>query len=203
MSAPIALYARVSTAGQHPAVQLRQLRRYAKDRGAEAREFIDHGVSGARDSRPALDAMLQAARRREVSAVVVVKLDRLARSVRHLCNLAAEFEALGVGLVVLDMAADTSTPMGRLLFTMLAGVAEFERELIRERVRSGIAAARSRGKRLGRPRTTVDAARIAALRAQGLAWRAIADELGIGKGTVQRAFQDRPKNPLAPGLASA
>ena len=191
MSAPIALYARVSTAGQHPAVQLRQLHRYAKDRGVEAREFVDHGVSGARDSRPALDAMLQAARRREVSAVVVVKLDRLARSVRHLCNLAAEFEALGVGLVVLDMAADTSTPMGRLLFTMLAGVAEFERELICERTRAGMEHARRQGKQIGRPRVmgAKEVARARRMREAGRSLRHIGEMLGCSHATVLKSLR--------------
>ena len=94
-------------------------------------EYVDHGVSGAKDSRPALDEMLEAVRLRRVGAVVVTKLDRLARSVRHLITLAAELEALGVDLVVLDQAIDTGTPAGRLMFHVLGSIAEFERDLIR------------------------------------------------------------------------
>ena len=191
MAKPIALYARVSTKDQKPASQLRQLRRYARDRDCETLEFVDRGVSGAKDSRPALDDLLDAARRREVRAVVCTKLDRLARSTRHLCNLAAEFEALGVDLVILDMAADTSTPMGRLLFTVLAGVAEFERELIRERTKAGMEVARSNGKRIGRPPKLGkrEIARAHRMRQAGRTLRHIAGVLGVSHGTVLSALK--------------
>lgn len=116
-------------------------------------------------------------------------------------NALAEFQALGVDFISLHEGVDTSTPNGRLIFGIFGSIAEFERELIRDRVRSGIAAAKARGKRLGRPRATVDAARIAALRAQGCSWRAIADEMDVGVGTIRRAFQGRAKNPSA--LAAA
>ena len=188
---PIALYARVSTAEQTVAAQLLQLRQYAEGRGAEAVEFVDAGVSGIKASRPALDEMMAAARRREVGAVVVTKLDRLARSTRHLCNLAAEFEALGVDLVILDLAADTSTPMGRLLFTMLAGVAEFERELIRDRVISGMRAAKAQGKRIGRP-AAMDKEKVARarrMRSAGQSWRAIGRVLEVSHATVIAALR--------------
>ena len=146
----VALYARVSTQDQNLEAQAHALRTYAEARGLQAQEFHDQGQSGAKDRRPALDALLQAVRRREVDGVVVCKLDRLARSVRHLTALAAEFEALGVHLVVLDQAIDTSTPSGRLLFHVLGSVAEFERDLILERTHAGLAAARRRGIVVGR-----------------------------------------------------
>jgi DNA invertase Pin-like site-specific DNA recombinase len=114
----------VSTKEQHPEAQLHPLRDYAKARGFEVvDEFIDHGISGAKDSRPALDAMLAAARRRDVDVIVIAKLDRLARSVRHLVGMASEFEALGVDLVVRDQAIDTSTSTGKLTFHVLAALA--------------------------------------------------------------------------------
>ena len=147
-----ALYARVSTTDQNPDVQLHRLKEYAAARGLEAVEFIDHGVSGRRDRRPALDRLLVAARRREIDAVAVVKLDRLARSVRHLTTLSAELEALGVDLNVPGQAIDTSTPTGRLLFNVLGSIAEFERDLIRDRVVAGMKAAQRRGAAIGRPR---------------------------------------------------
>jgi DNA invertase Pin-like site-specific DNA recombinase len=128
-----ALYARVSTADQQPENQLGPLRECARARGWEAREFIDHGVSGTREKRPALDAMMAAARARKIDAVVCVRLDRLARSTKHLLSMAAEWETIGVDLVVTEQSVDTSTPTGRLLFTVLGAIAAFEHDLIRER----------------------------------------------------------------------
>ena len=200
-----AIYARVSTRnGQSPQMQLEELRAYCTRRGWEiAGEFVDNGISGARECRPALDRLLADCRKRLVDAVIVYRYDRFARSLRQLVNALEEFRTLGIDFISLHEGVDTSTPNGRLVFGIFASIAEFERELIRERVRSGIAAAKAKGKRLGRPRAAVDVSRIATLRAQGRSWRVIADELGIGKGTVQRAFQERPKNPPASGPASA
>ncbi len=190
MPARVALYARVSTTDQHPEVQLGALRQYALDRGlAITEEYVDHGVSGAKDRRPALERLLADARRRRFDAVACVKLDRLARSVRHLTTMAGELEALGVDLVVLDQAIDTSTPSGRLLFNVLGSIAEFERDLIRERTAAGLAAARRRGKRLGRPRALAsrDARnRARRLRRSGKSIREIARVLGVGRSTVAR-----------------
>ena len=187
----IALYARVSTHDQRPEVQLHALRRYAEDRGAEAVEYVDRGVSGAAAARPALDEMLRDVRRRGVSAVVVVKLDRLARSVSHLVKLAEELEATGVGLVVLDQGVDTDTPTGKLLFHVLGALAEFERELIRERVVAGLSAAKRRGQKLGRPERAdkPTRARILRLRKAGRSLREIAEVVGIPKSTVARVVK--------------
>ncbi len=186
----LALYARVSTRGQRATPQLEPLREYAARRGAKTAEFVDRGVSGAKDRRPALDRLMEAVRGREVDAVACVKLDRLARSVRHLTELAAEFEACGVALVVLDQSIDTGTPAGRFLFHTLSAVAELERDLIRERVVAGLKAARRRGQRLGRPRVLEarDVARAQRLKASGHTVRAIAAKLGVGSSTVQRVL---------------
>jgi DNA invertase Pin-like site-specific DNA recombinase len=186
-----ALYARVSTADQHPEAQLAPLREYAARRGLEAVEFVDHGVSGAKAKRPALGAMLVAARRREVDVVVCQKLDRLARSSRHLANLAADLEAWGVDLVVFDQDLDSSTPSGKLLFTVLGAIAEFERDLVRERTKAGLVAAARRGRYPGRPRA-LDArglTRARRLAAQGQPVREIADVLGCSKSAVHRALR--------------
>jgi len=142
---------RVSTGEQKPDNQLEPFRPFAAARGWAVTEFVDHGVSGAKERRPALDAMLAAVRTRKLDVVMVVKLDRLARSTRHLVTLVAEFEALKVDLIVLDQAIDTTTPAGRLLFHMLAAIAEFERDLIRDRVLAGLRRARAEGQHLGRP----------------------------------------------------
>jgi DNA invertase Pin-like site-specific DNA recombinase len=193
----VALYARVSThAGQDPTVQLRELRELCERRGWNiGAEFTDVGVSGAKERRPQLDELLAACRRRRFDAVVVYRYDRFARSLRQLVNALGEFEALGIQFVSLHEGVDTSTPNGRLIFGIFASIAEFERELIRDRVRSGIAAARARGKRLGRPRRQVDVSRVAALRAEGLSWREVGRQLNVGVATARAAFQDCARNP--------
>jgi len=202
----IALYARVSTTDQRPEIQLHGLRLYAEARGLEvAEEYVDHGVSGAKDRRPALDRLVAGARRRRFDAIGISKLDRLARSVRHLTALGAELEALGVDLIVIDQSIDTSTPAGRLLFNVLGSIAEFERDLIRERVNQGIAAARRRGAKLGRPRVEIDGDRVARLRAAGQSVRGIAAMLGVSKDAVARetARQGLRRHESAPLAAEA
>ncbi len=141
-----ALYARVSTAnGQDPTMQTRELREYCQRRGWEiAGEYVDAGISGTREKRPELDKLLAAARRRRFDAVVVWRYDRFARSLRQLVNALEEFRALGIDFVSLREGVDTSTPNGRLVFGIFASIAEFERELIRYRVRAGLRNARAR-----------------------------------------------------------
>lgn len=183
----VALYARVSTTDQHPEIQLHALREYAHARGLEkVEEYVDHGVSGGKDRRPALDRLLRDARRRRFDLVACVKLDRLARSVRHLTTLAGEFDALGVGLVALDQAIDTTTPSGRLLFHVLGAIAEFERDLIRERTAAGMRAARRRGRRIGRPRQKVDRTELLRGLADGEGLSGLARRLGVSRTVVRR-----------------
>ncbi len=186
----VALYARVSTEDQHPEAQLGPLREYAARRGAEAVEYVDQGVSGRANSRPALDAMLAAARRRELDAIAVVRLDRLARSLAHMAALGEELQALGVELVSLTEGIDTSTPMGRALFGMCGVFAQLEADLVRERTKAGLAAARRRGRYPGRPRA-LDARglrRARRMRDAGKSIRHISDVLGVGRSTVARAL---------------
>ena len=200
-----AIYARVSTRnGQNPEMQIDELRAYCKRREWEiAGEFVDSGVSGAKEHRPALDHLLTDCRRRCVDAVVVYRYDRFARSLRQLVNALEEFRALGIDFVSIPEGVDTSTPNGRLVFGIFASIAEFERELIRDRVRSGLASAKARGKRLGRPRVAVDRLRIASLRCQGRSWAEICKELRVSKGTAQRALLSLHKNPAASAAATA
>jgi DNA invertase Pin-like site-specific DNA recombinase len=199
-----AIYARVSTNnGQDPHMQIRELREYCQRRGWEiAGEYVDAGVSGTKQNRPQLDALLASCQKRCVDAVVVYRYDRFARSLRQLVNALEEFRSLGIEFISLHEGVDTSTPNGRLVFGIFASIAEFERELIRDRVKSGIAAARSKGKRLGRPAVSVDIARIAALRASGLSWPKIAAELGVSVGTVYKTGQKLSKIPVKNAAAS-
>jgi DNA invertase Pin-like site-specific DNA recombinase len=192
-----ALYARVSThAGQNPEMQLAELREYCARRGWKiVGEYVDAGISGTHERRPELDRMLAACHRRQFDAVVVYRYDRFARSLRQLVNALCEFDSLGIKFVSLHEGVDTSTPNGRLVFGIFASIAEFERELIRDRVRSGLALARAQGKRIGRPPRHVDAVRVRELRAQGWSWPAIAKEVGAGLGTVHRAGQKPTVNP--------
>src|SRR5213592_1199082 len=196
----VALYARVSTVnhGQDPEVQLRELREFCQRRGFEiAVEYVDKGISGSRERRPSLDKLMTACRKRLVDAVVVYRYDRFARSLRQLVLALEEFRSLRIDFISLHEGVDTSTPNGRLIFGIFASIAEFERELIRDRVRSGLAAAKAKGKRIGRPRVAVDILRIASLRCRGRSWAQIKADTGISKGTAQRAMAGLPKTPVA------
>ncbi len=193
-----AIYARVSTTnGQDPEMQLRELRDYCQRRGWQVvTEYVDVGISGAKEKRPELDKLLADAHRRRFDAVVVWRFDRFARSVSHLLR------ALGIEFVSLSEQVDTSTPTGKMIFTVLGAVAELERSLIAERVRAGLRNARAKGRRLGRPRKAVDASRVAQMRAQGASWRAIGAALRVAPRTAFVAAQRRLKIPPAIGVAS-
>jgi DNA invertase Pin-like site-specific DNA recombinase len=195
----VALYSRVSTNhGQDPELQLRELREYAASRGWKImQEYVDQGVSGSKDSRPALNRLMSDAHQRKIDAVLVWKLDRFGRSLRHLVNALAELEALGVAFISFRDNLDLSTPSGRLMFQIIGAMAEFERSLIQERVKAGLRNAKAKGQRLGRPRADVDKAEVEALRSSGASWRAVAEKLGVGVGTVHRIGQRRSKNVCA------
>ena len=192
----IAIYARVSTHnGQDPEVQLRELREYCQRRGWEiTREYVDVGISGSKEKRPQLDELLRDAHRRYFDAAVVWRFDRFARSVSHLLKALENFRSLGIEFVSLSEQVDTRTPTGKMVFTVLGAVAELERSLIVERVRAGLRNARAKGKKLGRPRVAVDAAKVQLLRNSGASWRAIADRLGVSVGTVHNVAQRCSKN---------
>jgi len=185
----VAIYARVSTAnnGQDPTMQTRELREYAERRGWKVfAEYVDIGISGTKETRPELDRLMADAHRRRFDAVVVWKFDRFARSVSHLLRALETFRAQGIEFVS-PSSSTTSTPAGKMVFTVLGAVAELERGLIVERVKAGLRNARAKGKTLGRPRKVLDTKRIAALRAQGVGWKTIAAELGVGVGTIHQA----------------
>lgn len=188
------IYARVSTDGQSVNAQLAELREVAERRGwTVIKEFTDAGISGAkgRDQRPALDAMLKAATRGEFDTVAAWSVDRLGRSLQHLVAGLGDLQGAGVGLYLHKQGLDTSTPSGRAMFGMLSVFAEFERELIVERVRAGVKNAKANGtktgKPFGRPRVATDIeCKVLELRAKAWGVNRIARELGIGSGTVRR-----------------
>jgi DNA invertase Pin-like site-specific DNA recombinase len=176
-------------------MQTRELREYIERRGwTLAGEYVDIGISGTKEKRPELDRLMADAHRRRFDAVVVWRFDRMARSVSHLLRVLETFNSLGIEFVSLSEQLDTSTPAGKMVFTVLGAVAELERSLIVERVRAGLRNAKAKGRTLGRPKKSVDASEVAGLRAQGRSWRKIARRLGISARTARRAGQNHPRN---------
>ena len=179
-----ALYARVSTFDQEPENQLAELRQYVTARSWTGVEYVDRGVSGAKDRRPALDRLLVDAKRRQFDVLVCWRLDRLGRNLRHLVTLLDELHVIGVSFVSLGEGIDCTTPAGRLQLHVLAALAEFERARIAERVQAGLARARRQGKRLGRPEKIVSEAVLRPVR--GLSVREAARRLGVSPTTAHR-----------------
>lgn len=180
------LYLRCSTAQQNLEIQQNDLRRYAEARCLQIiEEFSDFGFSGAKDRRPALDQMLKAARQRKFDCVLVWRLDRLGRNTKHLLTVLDELESLQIPLVSLQEGFDLSTPIGRVVATVLAALSAFEREIIKERVVAGIQNAKAKGKRLGRPPLKMED-QVQALRKSGLTFREIQERLQVSPGTVAK-----------------
>ena len=188
----IALYARCSTIGkgQDVTTQTLPLMEYAQRRGSEYELYVDEGISGSKDRRPALDRLMRDARLRKFDAVVVVRFDRFARSVRHLHSALEEFNSLGIGFVSLAESFDTSTPTGKLLFTLLAAIAEFERALIIDRIHSGLARARAQGKRLGPSPKIFDREKVKSVYQSIQSLRKTAEHFGLSKDTVARVVRE-------------
>lgn len=190
----VLVYARCSTSrDQKPEVQIEELRRYCQAREWRiAEEIVDHGYSGSRANRPGLKNLMTLVRQRRVDVVVVVKLDRLFRSLKHLVITLQEFQELGIEFISIKDQIDMTTSSGRLLINLLGCFAEFERDLIIDRTRLGLAHARSKGKRLGRP-PEHDAKQILSLRDQGLSFGQIQKQLGCPKSSIYRALEEGRK----------
>jgi DNA invertase Pin-like site-specific DNA recombinase len=195
-----AIYARVSTSDQHNEIQIRELTEFIARRGWEVAGVYEDEISGAKSRRPGLDRLMEDARLHRFDAVVVWKLDRFGRSVIDLVGRLHDLESYGVRFVTASQGIDTdaSNPTSRLLTHILAAVAEFERELIKERVSAGLRNARAKGTRIGRPRRVFDRQKAMDLRAQGMSGPQIAKELGIGYGTVIRGLAALSKTRLVP-----
>jgi DNA invertase Pin-like site-specific DNA recombinase len=190
LGAVCALYMRISTKchGQTTDTQAVALREYADRRGFKiGEEYRDEGISGSKDSRPALDRLMKDARVRRFDVVIVARFDRFARSVSHLLRALEEFHHLGVDFISVSESIDTSTPVGKMIFTVLGAVAELERNLIKERVHMGISRARKEGKQLGRPKRIFDREKALTM-LQSLSAREVARQLGVSRGVVERAL---------------
>jgi len=186
-----AIYARVSTDKQKADMQVVELKNYIKRRGFKlGQTYIDQGYTGGNIQRPAFGTMMEGAHKRAFDVLVVWKLDRLSRSLKDLITTLETLGSLGIDFISYDNSLDTSTPTGKLVFHVVGSVAEFERDIIRERVRAGLANARRNGKRLGRPPILAKVSqKIHILKVNGLSNRAIADRVGVGEATVRRALK--------------
>jgi DNA invertase Pin-like site-specific DNA recombinase len=182
------VYVRVSTGEQNLDMQLKELPEYCERRGWTLAETYSDKCTGAKDRRPGLDRLMTDARRRKFDVVVVWKFDRFARSTSHLLKALEEFSALGIDFVSLHEAVDTSTPLGRAMFTIVAAIAELERSTIRERCTAGRKAAVRRGVRFGRPAVEVNVSKIRTLRQEGLSLRAIGQRIGVSHERVRLAL---------------
>jgi DNA invertase Pin-like site-specific DNA recombinase len=198
MMKKVALYCQVSTHDQDTQNQLRALHEHATRAGwTIVAEYVDSAVSGTRERRPGLDALMADARRRKFDLVAVAALDRLGRTLRHLVTLLDEFQHLGIGLVSLREALDLTSPIGRAMFGLVGVLAEVERAWIIERTHAGLRRARAQGKQLGRRRVITDLAPLRQLLASGSSYRAAARRLGVSEGAVRRAVREKSRAPLA------
>ncbi len=194
MTKLVAIYARVSTDGQSTENQLRELRAVVERNGWEVtREYVDHGISGAkgRDQRPELDALLKASVRREFDLVMAWSVDRLGRSLQHLVEFLSEVHSKGIDLYLHQQGIDTTTPAGKAMFQMLGVFSEFERSMIKERVRAGLERAKANGKKLGRPKVKPEIEQaIRDSRKQGTGIKKTARLLGTSVSVVQRVDRE-------------
>src|SRR2546425_4081821 len=191
----IALYCRVSTGDQTCDNQLRDLREYCRARGwTDVREFIDTGISGTKERRPALDKMMAEVKARKVDVVVVAAFDRAGRSVRHLVEMLELFRHLDVEFISLREQIDTGTPLGAAVYTIIAAISSLERSLIVERVKAGLRRVRAEGKRLGRPRLKVDERQLRIVVNQNLPVRAAAKALGVSPSSYLRLVRQQHAN---------
>ena len=192
-----AIYARVSTTNQNLDSQLRDLERYAKDRGMTVyKVYTDKGVSGAKENRPALDELMSDARKKLFDTVLVWRFDRFARSSRHLVITLEEFISLGINFISYSENIDLGSPMGKAMFTIISAMAQLERDIISERVKAGLRNAKANGKDLGRPPVDKKTKRkIKELRKKGVSIRSVAERLGVGKSTVERNLWKQKPSP--------
>ncbi len=186
----VAVYVRVSTKGQSGGMQLNDLERYSKERGLSIfRIYQDNGVSGTKETRLALNELMNDAKKRKFDIVLVWRFDRFARSTKHLVTALYEFRNLGIDFISYQENIDTSSPLGEAIFTIISAMSKLERDIIAERVKGGLRKARANGKQLGRPKNKVDTDKVIEYKEQGRSIRQIASEMSLSKGTVERTLK--------------
>jgi DNA invertase Pin-like site-specific DNA recombinase len=190
----VAIYTRVSTYDQSVEMQLMDLRRYCEQRGFDIyKEYCDEGISGTKDKRPALDELMADARKRKFGAVLCWRFDRFARSTKHLITALEEFRHLGIEFISYQENIDTSSPLGKAIFTIVSAIAELERNIIVERVKGGLRRAKEKGKILGRPKADLHLDNILKMRAQGLSFEEIGRKMGVCAATIYNATKKGKK----------
>ena len=186
----VAIYVRVSTKDQSVGMQLNDLERYSKERGLNIfKVYEDNGVSGTKETRPALSSLMDDARKRKFDVVLVWRFDRFARSTKHLVNALYEFRNLGIDFISYQENIDTSSPLGEAIFTIISAMSKLERDIIAERVKGGLRKARANGITLGRPNSVIDMDKLIKYKEQGMSIREIAKELGLSRGKVERTLK--------------
>jgi DNA invertase Pin-like site-specific DNA recombinase len=187
----VALYTRVSTNDQSVDMQLSELKRYCEQRGLDIyKEYSDEGISGTKDRRPALDELMEDAQKRKFDAVLCWRFDRFARSTKHLLTALEEFHHLGIDFISYQENIDTSSPLGKAVFTIVSAIAELERNIIIERVRAGIRRAKENGKRLGRPkRLNLNVQELQKMRDQGLSYKKIGERVKACPATIYQVLR--------------
>lgn len=188
MNKKVAIYVRVSTPHQKTDLQENDLLTYSRQRNLHIYKIYKDVISGAKDSRPSLNNLMNDAYKRKFDIVLVWRFDRFARSTRHLCTALEEFQNLGIDFISYQENINTSSPIGRAMFTILSSIAQLERDIIRERILAGVAAAKAKGKILGRPKKRNDL-KIRHLRQKGYSLRKISKELNVSLGSVQQALK--------------
>ena len=190
MGKKVAVYVRVSTKDQSVDMQLNDLERYSRERGLDVfKVYEDNGVSGTKETRPALNELMDHAKKKRFDMVLVWRFDRFARSTKHLVTALHEFRHIGIDFISFQENIDTSSPLGEAIFTIISAMSTLERDIIAERVKGGLRKAKAKGKRLGRPRNIVDTDKVIEYRKQNKSIRQIASELNLSKGAVQRTLE--------------
>ena len=186
----VAIYARISTKDQSVDMQLLDLERYSRERGLSVfKIYKDNGVSGTKETRPALNDLMDNAKKRKFDVVLVWRFDRFARSTKHLVTALYEFRNLGIDFISYQENIDTSSPLGEAIFTIISAMSKLERDIIAERVKGGLRKARANGKQLGRPNDDVDISNVIKCKEQGMSIREIAKSLGLSRGKVERTLK--------------
>ena len=186
----VAVYVRVSTKDQSVDMQLNDLKSYSEERGLNIfKVYQDNGVSGAKESRPELNSLMNDARKCKFDIVLVWRFDRFARSTKHLVTALYEFRNLGIDFISYQENIDTSSPLGEAIFTIISVMSKLERDIIAERVKGGLRKARANGKQLGRPKSKVDTDKVIEYRSQGKSIREIAKEMGTHRCKVERTLK--------------